>query len=118
MDKKRKKTYIYLINCANRTKKILKGTNIGSLKINKINKKESTENSKQSEAKQFEAIRNSKGELCDAKGTPFKISTNLSEGEKKEIESLIIKYYDIFTTDPLNVQTAKIEPYEIKLADP
>ena len=103
VDEKRRKTYIYLVNCANRTRKILKGTNIGNLKINKINKKESTEDSKRSEAKQIEVVRNSRGELCDAEGTPFKISTNLSENERKEIESLIIKYYDVFTIDPLNI---------------
>lgn len=55
--------------------------------------------------------------IYDSEGTEININPNLKPEQRKQALHLISRYVDLFTTDPLNVGKANVEPYEIKLKD-
>src|SRR6266576_2445480 len=116
IDEKRNKIYKNLLNYKNKTQKILKDTCVGNFKD--FENFKNFVNFEKSEIDEKIKIKyNDNGDLCDSEGTPFIINKNLTKDQKSKVEKLIIKYYDVFTTNPLNVQTANIEPYKIRLCD-
>ena len=108
------KLHIKLFNTTLQPQKLLKNTCIG--KLNLMQQQDIIHNVRE-KTYTGKIVRNKDNELCDIEGTPFKINKNLSSSQKEKIENLLIKYYNIFTTDPLNMGRAKIPPYEIKLTD-
>lgn len=118
-DIKRNKTYVDLYNYSNKIKTIQKGTCVGHIKFQ--DKTGRTQNEKiekiHNVQKQTEYKKTDKGELCDAEGTPFQISDTLTKEQKTKVEKLLETYYEVFTTDPLNVDKANIEPFEIRMLD-
>lgn len=57
----------------------------------------------------------SEHEITDKQGTVIKISNELNKEQREKAKSLISKYKHLFTSDPLDIGCANIEPCEINL---
>lgn len=96
-------TITYVFNFTTEFKKIKPGTTINL--INKPVKNNNCEKGKDP------------NELYDAEGEKIDINPNLSNEQKEKIKNVIRNYLDQFTSNPLNVGKAKVDPYPIVTSD-
>jgi len=54
-------------------------------------------------------------EMCDKQGTIIRISNELNSEQREKAKGLINKYKHLFTSDPLDIGCANVEPCEINL---
>lgn len=56
-------------------------------------------------------------ELKDKEGKKIDVNPNLKPKQKSQVGNLIKKHIDLFTSDPLNVGVANVEPYKINMTN-